>query len=182
VLATVEQIVERLVTGYDPDRIILFGSHATGDARSDSDVDLLIVKRTDKRPIDRRIEVQRLLADRAIPLDVIVYTPEELRRLFAAGSPFIEEVVEHGRVLYMRKATAAWLQEAQDELETAVLLLEHLKYRGACFHSQQCVEKLLKALLLEKARRPPRTTSSTCSTPPSAKAARSASSSMRRCS
>ncbi len=156
-LATVEAIVERLVTGYDPDRIILFGSHATGDARSDSDLDLLIVKQTDKRPIDRRMEVERLLADRAIPLDMIVYTPEELRRLFAAGSPFIEAVIEHGRVLYMRKATAAWLQEAQDELEIALLLLAHEKHRGACLHSQQCVEKLLKALLLEKGRRPPRT-------------------------
>jgi HEPN domain-containing protein/predicted nucleotidyltransferase len=157
VLATLEAIVERLVTGYDPDRIILFGSHAAGDARGDSDVDLLIVKQTDKRPIDRRIEVERLLGDRSIPLDMIVYTPEELRRLFAAGSPFVEAVIEHGRVLYMRKATAAWLQEAQDELDTALLLLEHEKYRGACLHSQQCVEKLLKALLLEKGKRPPRT-------------------------
>jgi predicted nucleotidyltransferase len=106
-LATVEAIVERLVTTYDPDRIILFGSRATGDGRPGSDVDLLIVKQTGLRPVDRRIEVERLLADRTIALDLVVYTPEEIRRLFAAGSPFIEEVIEHGRVLYMRKATAA---------------------------------------------------------------------------
>jgi HEPN domain-containing protein/predicted nucleotidyltransferase len=157
VLTTVEAIVERLVTGYAPDRIILFGSRATGQARPDSDVDLLIVKDTDRRPIDRRIEVERLLADRAIALDLVVYTPGELRQLYAAGSPFIEGVMEHGRVLYMRTATSAWLREAQDELDSAVILRDHGKFRGACLHGQQCVEKLMKALLLEKGRRPART-------------------------
>lgn len=155
-LSTLEAVVERLVEAYDPDRIILFGSTATGDTSRDSDIDLLIVKETDRRPIDRRIEVERLLADRAMPIDLLVYTPRELRQLYAAGSPFVEDVVAHGRVLYMRKATAAWVREAEDELETASLLLGHGKYRAACFHSQQCVEKALKALLLERGQRPPR--------------------------
>lgn len=156
-LTTLEAVVQRLIEGYDPDRIILFGSHAAGEATRDSDIDLVIVKDTDQRPIDRRIEVERLLFDRAIPLDLLVYTPRELRQLYAAGSPFIEDVVERGRVLYMRKATAAWVREAQEEFESASLLLQHQKHRGACLHSQQCVEKALKALMLEKGRRPQRT-------------------------
>jgi HEPN domain-containing protein len=86
-----------------------------------------------------------------------VYTPEEIRALYAAGSPLIEEVVETGRVLYMRKATGAWLADAQEELEIARILLEHAKHRGACLHSQQCVEKGLKAVILERGKRPPRT-------------------------
>lgn len=57
----------------------------------------------------------------------------------------------------MRKNTAAWLAEAQEELESASILLAHGKYRGVCLHSQQCVEKALKALILEKGRRPART-------------------------
>ena len=149
-LTTLEAVVQRLIEGYNPDRIILFGSHAAGEATPDSDIDLVIVKDTDQRPIDRRIEVERLLFDRAIPLDLLVYTPRELRQLYAAGSPFIEDVVERGRILYMRKATAAWVREAQEEFESASLLLEHRKHRGACLHSQQCVEKALKALMLEK--------------------------------
>jgi len=151
-LNTIDDVVRRLVEGYDPDRIILFGSHTMGRAREGSDVDLLIVKETDKRPIDRRIEVESLLCDRQIPLDLLVYTPRELRDLYMMGSPFVEEVVESGRVLYMRKATGAWLAEARGELEMAAILLDHGKYRGACFHSQQCVEKGLKALILEKGR------------------------------
>lgn len=156
-LTTLDSVVQRLISAYDPERIILFGSHATGGAQAGSDMDLLIVKETDRRPIDRRVEVERLLSDRKLPLDIVVYTPKELRDLYAAGSPFIEEVIETGRVLYMRKNTAAWLTEAQDELESASILFNHRKYRGTCIHSQQCVEKGLKALILEKGRRPQRT-------------------------
>ena len=112
-LQTVEDVVRRLVEEYHPDRIILFGSHATGQAREGSDIDLLVVKETDKRPIDRRIEAERLLSDRQIPLDIQVYTPREIRDLYMAGSHFVEEVVQSGRVLYARSATAAWLAEAQ---------------------------------------------------------------------
>ncbi len=156
-LTTLEELVQRLIKGYDPERIILFGSHATTGAREGSDLDLLIVKETDKRPIDRRVEVERLVSDRAIPLDILVYTPRELRDLYALGSPFVEEVIETGRVLYMRKATGAWLAEARDEHDMASILLRHDKYRGACLHSQQSVEKGLKALILERGRRPART-------------------------
>ena len=156
-LSTLEAVIQRLVDVYDPERIILFGSHATGGTRKGSDIDLLVVKETDQRPIDRRVEVERLLSDRQLPLDLLVYTPRELRDLYAAGSPFIEEVIESGRVLYMRKTTAAGLAEAREELETASILFEYRKYRGVCLHSQQCVEKGLKALVLEKGRRPART-------------------------
>lgn len=156
-LTTLEAVVERLVASYQPDRIILFGSRADGTPRADSDIDLLIVKETDRRPVDRRIEVERLLADRRVPLDLLVYTPQELRMLYAMGDPFIQSVLESGRVLYMRKATAAWLQDAQEELESASILLGHDKPLGACLHSQQCVEKALKALVLERGRPPART-------------------------
>jgi HEPN domain-containing protein/predicted nucleotidyltransferase len=156
-LATLDAIVERLIAGYDPDRIILFGSHACGDAGEESDIDLLVVKETDRRPVERRIEVERLLADRQVALDVLVYTPREMWDLYAAGSPLIEAVAERGRVLYMRKATGAWFADAQEEVESASILFGHQKYRGVCRHSQQGVEKALKALLLECGRRPPRT-------------------------
>lgn len=156
-LTGLEEIVERLAEKYDPDRIILFGSHARGQGREGSDLDLLIVKETDQRPIDRHMEVERLLSDRRIPLDVFVYTPREVWDLYAAGSTFIEEVIESGRVVYMRKTTAAWLRDAREELESASILFDHRKYRAVCFHSQQAVEMDLKALVLEKGKRPGRT-------------------------
>lgn len=63
-LETLEDVVERRVERYEPDRIILFGSHASGRAAEDSDIDLLVVKETNRRPIDRRVEVGLLLLDR----------------------------------------------------------------------------------------------------------------------
>jgi HEPN domain-containing protein/predicted nucleotidyltransferase len=156
-LSTLEEVVHRLISAYDPERIILFGSHAAGGVREGSDIDLLIVKETGLRPIDRRAEVERLLSDRQVSLDLLVYTPRELLDLYAGGSPFVEDVIQSGRVLYMRKTTGAWLREAQEELESASILFQHGKHRAVCFHSQQCVEKGLKALILEKGRHPART-------------------------
>ena len=156
-LVSLDQIVDRIVTDYEPERIILFGSHASGQGDGDSDIDLLVVKETLSRPADRRLELERLLSDRAVALDLLVYTPQELWRLYTNGSPFIEDVMESGRLLYMRKVTQAWIGEAKEDLESASILLQHGKYRGACFHSQQCVEKALKAVILEKGRRPSRT-------------------------
>jgi HEPN domain-containing protein/predicted nucleotidyltransferase len=157
VLATLEDVVQRIVQGYEPDRILLFGSRARGGAEEGSDYDLLIVKDTDRRPIDRRVDVEKLLADRRIPLDILVYTRREIWDLYAMGSPLIATILETGRVLFMRKATAAWLEEAREEFDAARILLDHQKYRGACLHSQQGVEKALKALLFEKGRQPART-------------------------
>jgi HEPN domain-containing protein/predicted nucleotidyltransferase len=156
-LDTLDDVVQRIVDGYEPDRVILFGSRASGAAAEGSDHDLLIVKETDRRPIDRRMEVEGLLLGRRIALDILVYTPREVWDLYAAGSPLIATILETGRVLYMRKATAAWLAEAREELDAAQILLEHQKYRGACLHSQQGAEKALKALLFEKGRQPART-------------------------
>lgn len=156
-LTTLDQIIERLVAGYEPDRIVLFGSRVRGDEQEDSDFDILVVKDTREPPLERRMAVDRLLADRRVPLDLLVYTPRELWQLYAAGSPLVESVVESGRVLYMRRATAAWVAEAEDELESAQILIERGKYRAASLHSQQAVEKALKALVLERGKRPPRT-------------------------
>ena|ERR1051325_9779883 len=156
-LQTIDDIVERLVREYDPERIILFGSRAAGTAREDSDIDLLVLKETEDRPLNRRIQVERLLCDRTMPLDIRVYTPREMLMLFRIGDPFVEEIIEKGKVVYMRKATEAWVHETRDEFDTASVLLSHDKYRGVCLHSQQAVEKALKALLLEKAEKLPRT-------------------------
>ncbi len=93
-----ERILQSLQS-YRPQRVILFGSFARGDDHGLSDVDLLIVKETD-RPFVERIGEVLALCDTALPVEPLVYTPEELARLIKEGNPFIEQVLEEGKVVY----------------------------------------------------------------------------------
>jgi predicted nucleotidyltransferase len=98
----VQDILGKLLTGYAPQKVILFGSYAYGDPRPDSDIDLLIVKETDERFIDRWVAVRRLLSDpgRTIPLETLVLTPQELSKRLAIGDQFLAEILEKGEILY----------------------------------------------------------------------------------
>ena len=99
---TVQDVVQRIVSGYSPQKIILFGSYANGKPDEDSDIDLLIIKDTDKRPLERWMEVKRLLRDRNRKTSVspLVYTADEVKDRLAMKDFFIQEVMENGEVLY----------------------------------------------------------------------------------
>ena len=88
--------------GYQPQKVILFGSYAWGNARADSDIDLLVVKDTQERMVDRCAEVRRIVSDpnRFIGLKLLVLTPEEVSERTAIGDQFIAEIMERGQVLY----------------------------------------------------------------------------------
>jgi predicted nucleotidyltransferase len=98
----ITEIVDRISKGYKPKKVILFGSYAYGKPTEDSDIDLLIIKNTDKRPIDRWIEVKRLLRDssRTIPVSPLIYTEKEVEQRLAIRDFFLEEIFEKGEILY----------------------------------------------------------------------------------
>ncbi|MDI6777095.1 MAG: nucleotidyltransferase domain-containing protein [Syntrophales bacterium] len=98
----IEEILEKIITEYAPQKIILFGSYAYGYPDEESDVDLLIIKDTEKRPIERWMEIKRLLRDRnrITSVSPLVYTPKELEERLAIGDFFIQEVLGRGEVLY----------------------------------------------------------------------------------
>ena len=97
------ETVRRLVRGLNPERIILFGSLASGEAGRDSDADLLVLKRTRKRWLERGWQAEKALGwDRPMATDVIVLTPEEYERWLAGGDPILREIGETGVVLYER--------------------------------------------------------------------------------
>ncbi|MBC7227144.1 MAG: nucleotidyltransferase domain-containing protein [Thermoflexales bacterium] len=99
------QIVRRIVEGYHPQKIVLFGSLAWGEPDEDSDIDLLIIKETEESPLERRVRVRRLVSDirRWIPFSPLVLTPEELAHRLSIGDPFYQEIIRRGLVLYERK-------------------------------------------------------------------------------
>jgi predicted nucleotidyltransferase len=98
--SAIDSITAQLIAKYKPEKIILFGSAARGDATPDSDADFLIIKKdTPYKGRDRMIEVSRLI-DRDIPVDFLVYRPDEFEKRLKMGDPFLEIVVAEGKVLY----------------------------------------------------------------------------------
>lgn len=85
---------------YNPEQIIVFGSYARGEADERSDLDVVIIKQTEKRFLDRLIEAARCLDNDLGKVDVFVYTREEFEEMRQRGNPFIEKVVTEGRVIY----------------------------------------------------------------------------------
>lgn len=96
------EIVRRLAAGYQPEKIILFGSYAYGEPHEDSDLDVLIVKETADRLTQRIFTVHELVTDAhpRIGLEVLVLTPAEIERRLHIGDQFVAEIVEKGEILY----------------------------------------------------------------------------------
>ena len=101
---TLHQIVDRIVTDYKPQKIILFGSYAYGHPDIESDIDLLVIKNTSERFIDRWVKVRNITSDptRKISLETLFLTPKELFERVSKGDQFITEIIEKGTTLYAR--------------------------------------------------------------------------------
>lgn len=82
--------------------VALFGSHAYGTPREDSDVDLLVIASTDKGTFSVAGELYGVLSPREIALDIVVMTPDSFRERLSGFDPFLREVVRKGRVLHGR--------------------------------------------------------------------------------
>lgn len=97
-----QEAVWKIVSGLNPQKIILFGSFAYGKPTPDSDVDLLIILTTDLAPKERSWQVSKLLIPRPFPLDILVKTPEEIALALQMKDYFIQEIISRGILLYER--------------------------------------------------------------------------------
>ena len=102
----ISQMVQLIVEKASPEKIILFGSHANGTARPDSDVDLLIVESTPFGPgRSRRKEMAilwKLLRTFNLPKDILIYSLEEWDRWRDSQNHVIAHAFREGKVLYER--------------------------------------------------------------------------------
>jgi predicted nucleotidyltransferase len=98
--ALLDHVTKMIVERFHPKRIMVFGSHARGDGGPDSDLDLFIEMDTSRRPPDRAIEVSEVFGLRSWPMDIVVYTPEEVRRLRHVNGTLLSVIEKEGRVLY----------------------------------------------------------------------------------
>ena len=95
-------VVEKIVDRFAPERVVLFGSHARGDAGPDSDVDLFIEMDVGELGSRRATTIRKALGLYAFPLDIVVYTPAEFQYWRQAAASLAATVAREGRVVYER--------------------------------------------------------------------------------
>ncbi len=95
----IHDFARQVADHYSPKEIILFGSHARGEATPDSDVDMLVVLDHEINNTEKAIEIRNLFHPR-FALDLLVRTPEDIKRRIALNDYFIREIVEQGVVLH----------------------------------------------------------------------------------
>ena len=102
-----QEITRRLVDEFQPEEIILFGSHAWGQPDEESDLDLLvIVSHSELSPTQRAMQAHRSLRGLAVPIDVLIKTRAEVERYRPVYASLECEILEKGKVLYGSKAHA----------------------------------------------------------------------------
>ncbi len=98
-----QEMVRRILAAGNPQAIVLFGSRARGDARPDSDYDLLLIERSDQPRYRRAARYRRALLGLAPSKDILVWTPEEVAEWRAAPNAFITAALSEGVILYERQ-------------------------------------------------------------------------------
>ena len=94
------EIVRRIVDTSHPEKVILFGSRARGDCQGDSDIDLLVVA-DDTQPRSLRASaLYGVLSDILIPMDILVYRPQEIEEWGNVPQAFVTTAVRGGHILY----------------------------------------------------------------------------------
>lgn len=99
---TIRALANHIVDNFDPEKIILFGSHAYGKPQSWSDVDLLVVMDTPKGEAETSIEIHKSLPRITFGLDIIVRSREVIEQRKKLGDWFLIDITEKGKVLYER--------------------------------------------------------------------------------
>ncbi|MBI5564416.1 MAG: nucleotidyltransferase domain-containing protein [Chloroflexi bacterium] len=95
-----DEIVRRIVNAIRPHKIILFGSRARGEARPDSDIDLLVIASSSQPRHRRAAPLYGALSDILAPMDIVVYSPEEVQDWSAVRQAFVTTALREGKVLY----------------------------------------------------------------------------------
>lgn len=95
----IQETADKIAKAYQPEKIILFGSWAWGTPDENSDVDLFVVKETDNTRITAR-EIDGSIFPRLFPIDLIVYTPSQLKKELGLEEPFVSKIEKKGKILF----------------------------------------------------------------------------------
>lgn len=97
----IQKIAEKIGREFEPEKIILFGSYAWGKPSEDSDVDLFVIKEADDiLKLER--EIDSSIFPRKFAVDILVYTPGQVKKRQELGDFFVKDIINNGRILYER--------------------------------------------------------------------------------
>ena len=98
----IRQYVGAVARTFRPERVVLFGSYAEGHPTEDSDVNLLVVMPHKGRDVEQAFEIRRAIP-RTFPLDLVVRTPEGVKRRLRQNDTFLTSIWRTGKTLYERR-------------------------------------------------------------------------------
>lgn len=96
----IEEIKQKIIKTVFPEKIILFGSYATGRPTEESDIDLVVIWNSDLNPNKRSLFLSRLFPKRDFSLDVFAFTKEEAEKLKDVAGTIVYEAFHYGKVIY----------------------------------------------------------------------------------
>jgi predicted nucleotidyltransferase len=96
---SIQEVTQRIVQEFHPERVILFGSYAYGTPTADSDVDLLVILPYDGKGPRKALEILNKVNPK-FPADILVRTPEQVQQRLAWNDFFLRDILEKGKVLY----------------------------------------------------------------------------------
>ncbi len=96
----IEEVKNRIVEKYKPEKIILFGSYVNGTPDDESDLDILIIQKTDLPRKERRLPILKMLRDMKIAMDILIYTPSEVEYWKDTQAAFVTQIINDGKVIY----------------------------------------------------------------------------------
>ncbi|MBU0651045.1 nucleotidyltransferase domain-containing protein [bacterium] len=96
----IDNIVKIVVDKYNPDKVVLFGSYAKGNPSENSDLDLIIIKDSSEPRYKRANVIRKELRGMKIPIDLLVYTNDEIYKWKDNKSAFVTKALKSGKILY----------------------------------------------------------------------------------
>jgi predicted nucleotidyltransferase len=97
---TIEGVVKAIAENFHPEKIILFGSYASGTPTPDSDLDFLVVMESDEPRRKRSVPISLMFRPYPCAMDILVYTPEEVNKWNGVINHIVTIAHKTGRVLY----------------------------------------------------------------------------------
>ena len=95
----IEEITRRITSNFDPLKIILFGSYAYGNPKSESDIDILVIMNTPLSEVQQAQAIRKTI-NPLFGLDLLVYKPDNISKRIQWDDPFLKEILEKGIILY----------------------------------------------------------------------------------